>query len=403
MGVFLMKSKLILFIPLLFVIIFLGCEQSEEAGKSANQADLKSFIDSVELPYNLSIDFDPAEVKTVDSAKIYSAVYLDFDHDVVIDTLLEGEVTATENYAEGIQYQAESGNQTEYLTIYDGGESLDMESGVNGGLNYGIVENNQSFFNKISLIIENYPGPPESTAQNESYNLKSDFESYADLDFMPFDEAWSEVEQTLTDVGFPSFEIAETYSLDLDMMLEHYQLYLEDNLRWGIDIDDYDWSKADENYLFFLRQTVDGLPLMNLHWLEVPTNITEAFSATSMLVIYTKDGIIDVSANNFVDVKESISEEPLLSGVDALTKVIDHYSDTILANQTRMTNLELSYVAIYRGGAEYELTPVWMVEIAQENEWTDQLTEEPYWTDDYTYYLVNAVTGERITEASDLN
>src|SRR5699024_8320567 len=153
-----------------------------------------------------SIEFEPEEVKTIDSAKIYSAAYLDFDHEVVMDTLLEREVTATENYAEGIQYQAESGNQTEYLTIYDGGESLGIESGVNGGISYGVDLHEDFLFSKQFTVIENTPGPPDNITQEYGYDLKGNYKSFVDLDFMPYEHALTEVESILATLGFPTIE-----------------------------------------------------------------------------------------------------------------------------------------------------------------------------------------------------
>src|SRR5690625_349818 len=400
MGVFSMKSKLILLISLLFVLTFLGCEQTEDVKNNPNKADLKSFIDSVDLPYNFSIEFDPEEVKTVDSAKIYSAAYLDFDHDVVIDTLLEGEVTATENYAEGIQYQAETENQTEYLWIYDGGESFGIESAVNGGISYGVHLDEDFLFSKQFTVIENTPGPPDNITQEYGYDLKGNYKSFVDLDFMPYEHALTEVESILATLGFPTIEVADTYSLDLETMTHHYDIYLEaDGSK-----DSFNWYKEDEAYLFFFRQTIDDIPLTNKLWPSAAITHSEAFAYTSLNVIYAGDSKIDLRANNFLEIGDMISEESLLSGADALDQLIDHYSEVLLSNKTKLSSMELSYVAIYKSNEKYELIPAWVFEVAEAYETTTfDDEEEVIYLDEYEYHVINAVTGERITEASDIN
>lgn len=389
-----MRSKLILFIPLLFVITFLGCEQADKAENSPNQADLKSFIDSVELPYNFSIAFDPAEVQTVDSAKIYSTAFLEFDHEVVVDTLLAGNVTATENYAEGIQYQADSGKQTEYLWVFDGGKSIGIESGVNGGLSYGVHLDDDFLFSKQFTVIENTPGPPDNITQEYGYDLKSNYDSFTDLDFLPYEKALAEVEAILTTVGFPALEVAETYSLDLETMTHHYDLYLES--QGNRDTDRFNWSKEDEAYLFFFRQIVDGIPLTNIQWKDSYLSQND-LTATSLAVFYAEDNQIDIRAENFLVVSESISEESLIPPTNALAKLINNYSEVLLSHEKKLLSMELSYVASYKSNQEYQLVPAWVFELAKKVDWNDDREKDSIYINDYKYFVVNAVTGEQIT------
>lgn len=127
---------------LLVVFMLVGCKENSEGttDKQLENVDLETYVKTVELPDNLSITFDPSKVKNVEKARSHTAKLLDFveqDH-VVIDELVQGEIINTENYAEGPWLEAEYEGVTEYLTIYDGGESVGMDSGMNGGFSYGI-------------------------------------------------------------------------------------------------------------------------------------------------------------------------------------------------------------------------------------------------------------------------
>ena len=121
-----------------------------------------------------------------------------------------------------------------------------------------------------------------------------------------------------------------------------------------------------------------------------------------MEVIYAENGRIDLRANNFLDIGDILSEESLITGVDAFNQLLDHYSEVLLSNKTKLLSMELSYIAIYKGDEKYELIPTWVFEVAEELEWIDHESEEVIYFDEYEYYLVNAVTGERIMKASDI-
>src|SRR5699024_1653199 len=183
-----------------------------------------------------------------------------------------------------------------------------------------------SFFNKLSIVIENSPGPPGNIAQEFSYNLKSDYESFANLSFMDYTEALSTVEDILYSVGLPEVSIAETYSVDLDTMFEHYDLYLDSKAYFGIEEEDdkYVWSKDDESYLFFLRQMIDDIPLVGLPWPKIEgipggnTGSSNVIGYTSIDVIYSKDGIVNLIATNLLDVEEAGEKKSLINGATAL-------------------------------------------------------------------------------------
>src|SRR5699024_10547679 len=99
-------------------------------------------------------------------------------------------------------------------------------------------------------------------------------------------------------------------------------------------------------------------------------------TSTSLSVFYSKDDEIDIYANNFLDIGDILSEESLITGVDAFNQLLDHYSEVLLSNKTKLLSMELSYIAIYKGDEKYELIPTWVFEVAEELEWIDHESEE---------------------------
>lgn len=259
-------------------------------------------------------------------------------------------------------------------------------------------------------MIELSPGPPGNIAQEFGYDLKSDYGSSVNLDFMDYTDALSGVEDILYAVGLPEVSVAETYSVDLDTMIEHYDLYLDSRSSFGIDEeeDKYTWSKDDEFYLFFFRQIVDDIPLVGVSWPQAKgmpgeeNDNPNEIGYTSIDVLYSKEGIIDLTTINMLDMIESGEEQPLINGSTALGSVIDSYSEILIGQKTELTSMELSYVTILVGENNYQLVPAWVFEIAEENEWKDPVDDTTTTYDEYSYYVVNAMTGARIEKASDI-
>lgn len=408
-----MWNLLRLLFSLLFLLSFVGCKETDEVmeGNPVVDKDLETYVETVELPEHFSIVFDPAEVESVDTASVHTASILEFneqDRDTVIDELVHGEIIDTKNYAEGPWLEADHDGVKEYLTIYDGGKSFGIDSGVNGGLTYGIDIDGISLSSKLSIVIENSPGPPGNIAQEFGYDLKSDYGSFVNPSFLDYVDALAEVEGLLSTVGFPELAVAEAYSLDLDTMLDHYDLYLDSRDYFGIEEEDdqYVWSKDDESYQFFFRQIIGDIPLVNMAWPNVQgipgqnTGSSAEIGSTSIEVIYSKDGIISLSAINLLDVVQDGEEKSLINEATALKSVIDSYSEVLLTKETSVTSMELCYVAILTGEHSYELVPAWVFEISEENDWDDP-KDGTITLNDYSYFVVNAITEEQIEKASD--
>ncbi|MBS4201836.1 hypothetical protein KHA93_19715 [Bacillus sp. FJAT-49732] len=401
-----MKKFMISFYCLILLMATSACQTSKgRANYEKIDSDLGAYLQTVTLPKNLTIGFNPSEVKKVQSAKTYIASILKFDENRVIENLLQTDIIATNNYAEGPWYEAGDDELREYLSVYDGGRSLGMNSGVQGGISYSAVKDGIHLGSKLSILVGNAPGPPDNNAQEYGFNLKSDYGSFKNLSFKDYDDVLSELKEILSAVGFPEFTVGETYSLDLQTMLEHRAVYQEaiTDFNNEDESEEYTWSKDDEAYLFFFQQVIDDIPLSNIYWQRPNQSaLPEEVGATSIEVFYSKDGIRNIIAKDLLDVKKSVEEKTLISTVDALKKLIDSYSEILLENKTTVFSMELCYVAILKSESSFELVPAWIFGIAETSSWKDQRKGKDISLESYSYYVLNAISGERIEKASDI-
>lgn len=379
-----MKKILLLTCLILFGSLFACSEPEREP--LGDDLDLTTYLETIELPDNFSIDFDSTKIKPLDVAKTYKAKFIEFDKDKLIEELIRGEIVSTKTYAQGPWFEALSDKVKEYLIVYDGGKSFGTNSSLEGGFTYSFVVD---YLDKLSHVITFSSGPPDMATQISDYRLKSNYPSFEDLSFMTYEDALNEVKKILNFVNFPEFEVSESYSLDLDTMTKNYQLYLEKN---NNSKDDYSFSKNDECYLFVLRQTIDNIPLANVNWQQGTRGTGEA-TETEITLFYSKEGLISISARGIYEIIEKGEDKKLISGANALNTVIDNYSNAILKNPTRIISMELNYVGTVSNN-NYQLIPAWVFCIAEQKE-NDEL--KVY--DSHSYYVINAITGERMLNA----
>lgn len=412
----LLKKSLVIFFCFILLILTLACEKNRTNQRTFEEpkedVDMDTFLQTVDLPQNFSVGFDTSKVKTVDSAKIYKAVPLEFDADKIANKLLRGEIVSTEISAQGPWFETEGKSFKEYLTVFDGGKSMGIDAGIAGGLSYSVYLNEEPFNSIRSELFANQPGPPDSIAQEWGYNLKSDYSSFTDLSFMGYEDVLAAVEKVLYDIlEFPGLIVAETYSLDLDTMLEHYELYLKSREHFGgEEEEEITLTKDDECYVFFFRQMIDDIPVINVIWnggnltdsaadISKPSIQIAAGNVmpdTSVNVCYDKNGVRDIYAHNLYEIVESVEEKPLVSAAKALQVVIDDYSEILLASETIMESMELCYVAIPSEDS-YQIIPAWVFCIAQNESRKDLTgsTKKPVFS--YEFYVIDAMTGKKIS------
>lgn len=392
------KISVLLFTGLILLIVS-ACEGPTEDDQRLEQTDLKIYLESVDMPKNLSITFDPAKVNSVTSAKKYTAAaFLELDADTVAKKLLRNDITEKKPMAEGPYFIAKSSSIEEYLIVYDGGKGFGIKGVTNGGLTYTVFKNGEH----TPTLIANSVGPPNLSEQSSKSMRRSDYSSTTDLSFASRSEALASVEELLSSIGFSEFKLIETYTMDLKTMKEHYNYYLEE-MGSSENVLTYNLTVDDEAYMFHFRQQIDELPVNSTEW-TLGKGTAEGPADRIMTgnpfisVTYQKHGVGDISAANFFDITNAKAgeTESLISAVDAMKMLLGEYKDLILEEGTQVSSAELLYVSVpAKGGkeeAEFELIPAWVFTITK-----PQYFEGSVRYNDYSQYVVNAITGEKLS------
>jgi hypothetical protein len=382
------KKIIVLLICAGIILLTAGCEGDEQNNISndSQKIALSEYIESIKLPKNLFVTFDPSTVPEIASAKAYNITWLKLEPKKTAKYLLRYNVLDTYIYAEGPGFKAGNGKWTEYLNIYDGS--------VKGGLAYSLVNDENDLLTKLSYVINPSPGLPDGVAQTLGYANKMDYSVKKNLTFSTYEEAVSETGKVLTACGFPTLAMQEVYSLDVETMKAHYQLYI--NTRGKDEVkDQIQWSKDDECYLIHFRQIVDDIPLINVLWENGIQRDWEP-TETQVSVFYSKDGIINIQARGLYELGQEIREGPLISPTDALQIVLDDYKKAIQTSETKIFSMELNYVGIYHE-KELQLVPAWVFCISH----PIKLEETNEVINEYTYFVINAFTGKQIRTAVD--
>jgi len=414
-----LKQYIVLIFCFMFLILTSACggnqDNQKQIDEPENSINLDAFLQTVNLPENFSLAFDESEVKSVDSAKVYKAASLELDADEIAGRLLKGKIISTEISAQGPWFEAENESFKEYLTVFDGGKSFGIDSGLEGGLSYSVYRNDEQSNPAHSELLPRQPGPPDSIAQRWGYNLKSDYASFADLSFMNYKDSLAAVEKVLYDtLGFPGLEVAETYSIDLETTLKHYELYLDSREYFRGEEDEEEdeviLTKDDECYVFFFRQLIDDIPVINLIWdggvltdsaaetakQPIQTAAGNVMPGTDVNVCYDRSGVRSISAYNLYKIIESGEKRQLVSPAKALQVVIDEYSEILLAGETIVESMELCY-AVIPSEDSCQLIPAWVFCIAEAENETDQTGGTKKTIYSYEIYVVDAITGAKIS------
>lgn len=385
-----MKKNIMLFISTFILVILASCSTPEKVIDFQGM-DSKAFLESVNLPENLSIDINFDDVKSLDTAKTYKADHIVFDNQKLINAFIKNSITEEKIWAEGPQFIASTGNTREFLNIHDGGKSFGIETSTEGGFGYGRVVNDMFFSDKLNTVASlefNYP--PSSPKLKHSYYSNDDYASYSNLDFISYEEALADIKGILNAAGLPQFDVDETYSLDLKTMKSHYELYLESGLTED-DLKNLNWSKDDECYIFSLVQLVDDIPIVNREW-QMPDGtkssaVGNPMPPTYINLLYDSEGIKDIRACFIRDIIDEVETNSLINVYKALNTLIQDYSLTILEDDVSIVSAELCYLSIPKDDV-FELIPGWVFCSTQ----TIESNGKTYI--DYKYDVVNAVTGK---------
>lgn len=374
------------FVLYVTLLLFLssGCQNTSERKVERN---------SIDLPNNLVINLEDNNVNEVETARIHKAKFLEIDPDFAANQLLAEEIHTKEIYAMGEQFQTVGEDMKEYLTVYDGGKAFGKyNDAINGGFIYSKYFRDKDI--PYSTVVSREPGPPSFATQMDKYDLNSDFQTFVDLDFMSYDDAEQAILDWFAKTGIKDIETEVVYALDEETMNLHYKRYLD----VSGEESSIKWTKEEEAYLFHLKQVVDDIPLINQIWQKEVRKGNEV-TETVLDVIFNKHGVYLSDIRQLYDVLESSEEQELISSQEALQTLVEHYHSVIIATETTVDQMDLYYVGVVDGD-HYQLIPAWVFRIAElkENALEDGTSQKYY---DYSFYVINAISGKRIEKTSD--
>lgn len=339
-----------------------------------------------DLPYNFLLAFDVYATDAPDYAKTFTARYLEFEADRILDSLIKGDIVTIEQSVFGPLIEVKGVDTVEYIIIYN-----DL---IKGGMSYTLYKNNISLSSAIEVIFPNNTCPDGVTQQLQGFSMRRNYPKNAELNFLPLDEAIEKVLEILNDIGFPEMELEVSHALDYVTLNEQYSAYINDPRTENAPL--ISFAKEDELYYFQFRQIIDGIPLSNNLW-EDGTRARQG-AETIINVFLSKNGIESIySIGLCVNTNEG-AENRLLSKKQAINLLINEYTNVILQSEHRVESMELCYVVLSTN-EELELVPAWVFLVASEAVWTDPSSGLATLVVEYRYRVFNAVTGEIIRKA----
>lgn len=374
----------------LIIVVLVSCNGKDEETIPDNVGQQNSHIPNENKtgPYPLKVNVSNEDFNDIKSVTLYDVSFIELDENKTKSILLRENKAKEGSSAYGKEYKTENNDIQEILTFFDGGKSLDTVSGINGGLNYVLIKNETLLAGELDSVISAQPDASFQNEQLNEYSKKSDFESYADLHFRPYSELLDELMNLMAELGLPEMELIETYSLDIDTIQEHYEHYLQDGFFEGVDTI-FDWKEEHETYLFLLRQIVDGIPVSNITF--------DNTYSSEMSAYYSKDGLISMDAYNIINILDEESNVDIISASTALEIVEKKFDNQMLQYETAIDSVELNYLIFFNENTnKLVLKPVWSFKVVETSHWIDQLENTEYSIDDYSYFVIDAVTGEQI-------
>lgn len=378
-------------IYILFIIILVstGCSGTP-LPKTGRIVSPDAFYEQVSIPERLYIDVDFEQMYTLKSVKQYTVEKMDMDQDKLVKAFLKEQFAEKSIWADGVTFIANDRDITEYLTVYDGGESFGTPTSMKGGFYYSKTIGNDDPHKWNMVACQEFRTPNAVTP--DVNNL--DFSSHIDLGFIPYAQAVQEIFDVVHTAELPDLVIDETYSLDLATMMTHLQLAQQGGPNWnGISSETLQltkWNSEDECYIFSLQQLIGELPVDNKGWSNpsaAPSTLFSNKMPTTMITLtYDHSGIRRIQASNLLRILTEEEPVELISGYDALKIVVDHYSRIIIENDIRIISAQLCYVLYPISGSDvtFTLKPGWIL--------SSFSSDGSY--SSYCFDMVDAVTGE---------
>ena len=343
----------------LFAVLFIfsGCSGREPAPVADN------------LPSTLAITAQLPEEYPQTVTK-YQVDWCNVDEGTAKDVLMRSESTQREEWAQGPMLRAEGDGVDETLML--------LQTVTSGGLNYHWwTAESERILSVCDDLRKQRPYEYSGNLVSQSLGTleMEDYPEKEDLSFLPYEEAKSQLEETMKACGLPTVELYFSEVHTIDGMNRNREIYnsalaLPENA-WMTGPDREkpfeELTQEDEHYYFTYRQVQDGIPFTSAKW---PRSLSSETTENNIAAVVSEDGLLELDVYCMFTVGEALETCQILSPQEAVDVYLEEYTQAIHFENTRISGVELNYVVV-KDGDSYVARPAWMITLE-----TDMTIEE---------------------------
>ena len=343
----------------LFAVLFIfsGCSGREPAPVADN------------LPSTLAITAQLPEEYPQTVTK-YQVDWCNVDEGTAKDVLMRSESTQREEWAQGPMLRAEGDGVDETLML--------LQTVTSGGLNYHWwTAESERILSLCDDLRKQRPYEYSGNLVSQSLGTleMEDYPKKEDLSFLPYEEAKSQLEETMKACGLPTVELYFSEVHTIDGMNRNREIYnsalaLPENA-WMTGPDGEkpfdELTQEDEHYYFNYRQVQDGIPFTSAKW---PRSLSSGTTENNVAAVVSKDGLLELNVRGIFAVETALETCEIISPQEAVNVYLEEYTQAIHFENTRISGVELNYVVV-KDGESYIARPAWMLTLE-----TDMTIEE---------------------------
>jgi hypothetical protein len=260
-------------------------------------------------------------------------------------------------------------------------EDIYYYTGTNGGsitIGSGQIFLNTPFFDNISNCFDMY--------EDEYYNADQ-YSLDVDLPFMKYEDAISDIEDTLSKIGLDVDLSYKCYALDYETLQRNEVVYNHDGDK---DVEAYkeSWSEEDNCYYFVISQEYKHIPIYD----PLAGIYKRAGDYIAPIkVLYSKNGIEMLEINKVFKFEEDETQIELVEFSDIANTVEEKYGMLLTDPDYVVTDATLYYMPQDLKNKKYNLIPVWIINV---NEASSDSQNQNMNKSDQT--VINAITAEEV-------
>ena len=343
----------------LFAVLFIfsGCSGREPAPVADN------------LPSTLAITAQLPEEYPQTVTK-YQVDWCNVDEGTAKDVLIRSESTQREEWAQGPMLRAEGDGVDETLML--------LQTVTSGGLNYHWwTAESERILSLCDDLRKQRPYEYSGNLVSQSLGTleMEDYPEKEDLSFLPYEEAKSQLEETMKACGLPTVELYFSEVHTMEVMNGNREIYNsalakpENAWMTGPDREKPfdELTQEDEHYYFNYRQVQDGIPFTSAKW---PRSLSSGTTENNVAAVVSKDGLLELNVRGIFAVETALETCEIISPQEAVNVYLEEYTQAIHFENTRISGVELNYVVV-KDGESYIARPAWMLTLE-----TDMTIEE---------------------------